>query len=441
MPSDQTRLESWKEIAAYLNREVRTARRWEKERGLPVHRIPGKRSGVYALAPEVDAWLKTDSNGSSSHGTLDVSSLQPPSEDRKLGRWAAAIGVFLLASVALLRPTATRSALPRLSHAKTITNDGWLKGGPLSRGGSLFFATGDPPILKRIDEGAGEASVVPFAFNIAGLEDVSHDGSQILVEQNDSGSCRWPLWVVPTNGGLPKRLADLCAAMAAWSADRAKLAFAVGNDLYLSDGDGRNSRRLLALPFETPQLMRWSPDGKHLRLIMLEGKGSEQFHRLWEVSVNEATIRRVLPGWSRTPSDHEFGGEWTPDGRYFIFAAVHQGTSAIWVVREKSSLLKWRENAPVQLATPTERVDSVALSRDGKKVFASVPRPRRGELLRFEPDTGRFLPYTRMSGVSGGQLAYSPDGKKVVYVTYPETSLETMNADGSTLLRCPMARW
>ena len=52
------RLGSWKEIAAYLNREVRTAQRWERERGLPVHRVPGaKRGGVWASRAELDAWL------------------------------------------------------------------------------------------------------------------------------------------------------------------------------------------------------------------------------------------------------------------------------------------------------------------------------------------------------------------------------------------------
>jgi hypothetical protein len=57
-PPNGKRLESWKEIAAYLNREVRTAMRWEKERGLPVHRIPGKRSGVSAPASEAGAGLR-----------------------------------------------------------------------------------------------------------------------------------------------------------------------------------------------------------------------------------------------------------------------------------------------------------------------------------------------------------------------------------------------
>ena len=52
-----TRLESWKEIAAYLRRGVRTARRWEREEGLPVHRQMHKRLGtVYAYAHELDAW-------------------------------------------------------------------------------------------------------------------------------------------------------------------------------------------------------------------------------------------------------------------------------------------------------------------------------------------------------------------------------------------------
>ena len=51
------RLESWKEIAAYLKRGVRTVRRWEEEEGLPVHRqLHKKRGTVYAYGPELDAW-------------------------------------------------------------------------------------------------------------------------------------------------------------------------------------------------------------------------------------------------------------------------------------------------------------------------------------------------------------------------------------------------
>src|SRR5438128_2734757 len=51
------RLDSWKQIAAYLKREVRTVQRWEKGEGLPVHRhLHDKHGTVYAYETEIDAW-------------------------------------------------------------------------------------------------------------------------------------------------------------------------------------------------------------------------------------------------------------------------------------------------------------------------------------------------------------------------------------------------
>ncbi len=53
-------LNSWKEIASFLDRGVRTVQRWEQELQLPVHRIgKGKRSPVYALVPELKFWIAT----------------------------------------------------------------------------------------------------------------------------------------------------------------------------------------------------------------------------------------------------------------------------------------------------------------------------------------------------------------------------------------------
>jgi len=53
-------VDSWKEIAAYLNHDVRTVMRWEQTRGMPVHRLPGEsKSAVHALKSELDAWRKS----------------------------------------------------------------------------------------------------------------------------------------------------------------------------------------------------------------------------------------------------------------------------------------------------------------------------------------------------------------------------------------------
>ena len=53
-------LDSWKLIAEYLHRDVRTLQRWERTKHLPVHRLPGgPKPGVFALKPELDAWRRT----------------------------------------------------------------------------------------------------------------------------------------------------------------------------------------------------------------------------------------------------------------------------------------------------------------------------------------------------------------------------------------------
>lgn len=55
--TDKRRLNSWKEIAAYLGKDVRTVQRWEAREGLPIHRKPhDKLSSVYAYEAEIDSW-------------------------------------------------------------------------------------------------------------------------------------------------------------------------------------------------------------------------------------------------------------------------------------------------------------------------------------------------------------------------------------------------
>src|SRR6266567_4930237 len=56
----EDRLDSWKEIAAHLNRDVTTVQRWEKREGMPVHRHQHDRMGsVYASRAELDAWTRS----------------------------------------------------------------------------------------------------------------------------------------------------------------------------------------------------------------------------------------------------------------------------------------------------------------------------------------------------------------------------------------------
>jgi len=56
-------LNSWKEIANYLNCSARTAQRWHKAWRLPVHHPNGARGPVIANPRELDAWITRDLNG------------------------------------------------------------------------------------------------------------------------------------------------------------------------------------------------------------------------------------------------------------------------------------------------------------------------------------------------------------------------------------------
>ena len=49
-------LNTWQEISAYLRVSIREAQNWEKKDGMPVHRMPGRKSRVKAYPAALDAW-------------------------------------------------------------------------------------------------------------------------------------------------------------------------------------------------------------------------------------------------------------------------------------------------------------------------------------------------------------------------------------------------
>jgi len=67
------RLDSWKAIAQYLDRDVRSVQRWERDRGLPIHRLPGQKgAAVFAYEHELNQWLRSGSERPDPHGQLSL---------------------------------------------------------------------------------------------------------------------------------------------------------------------------------------------------------------------------------------------------------------------------------------------------------------------------------------------------------------------------------
>jgi hypothetical protein len=341
MINGEARLDSWKEIAEHLNRDVRTVVRWEKERGLPVHRIPGaKRSGVYAWPSELDLWLQggepqtQTANGigpTLQAGPEAAPNLSPPPSTPGIRNlWIAAILLLILVAGGVLRFRSWQE-IPRLVHPTQITSDGRSKGHIIATDSFLFYTSAydDRDMLTRTRLDGREPLLLPMPLRNFSVLDASADGSKVLLREDGSKESNGPLWVFPTNGRPPERLAGLCATAAAWSPDGQRLAYAVGRQLYIATSNGGEPRKLTTLSLSIEDLT-WSPDGRRLRFCLYEYGA---VRRLWEVSLKGDAPRMLLPGWHEAGNE-EREGRWTWDGRYFIFPAIHRRAIGLWALPE-----------------------------------------------------------------------------------------------------------
>src|ERR1700720_26924 len=86
----EDRLDSWKEIAAYLNRDVTTVQRWEKREGMPVHRHLHDRMGsVFASRTELDSWARSRNLRAAAENLNDTPSPNLPAQPPQAARWTS----------------------------------------------------------------------------------------------------------------------------------------------------------------------------------------------------------------------------------------------------------------------------------------------------------------------------------------------------------------
>ena len=90
------KLDSWKEIAAYLDRDPRTVQLWEKLEGLPVHRLNHTaRPSVYAFTAEIDAWYRARSGNEAPPPQASAVPAVEPHRPRKVVQLAVFAGTAL----------------------------------------------------------------------------------------------------------------------------------------------------------------------------------------------------------------------------------------------------------------------------------------------------------------------------------------------------------
>lgn len=145
------RLDSWKEIAVYLNRDVTTVQRWEKREGMPVRRHQHDKIGsVYAFRAELDAWARRR-NLPPAGDSADNTALPNPHGTLPLGRWnsllplAAVVASLAIGAILWLQRTEYFCRNPIAdTHFQTVTDfDGGAQAAAVSRGGHFIAFLSD----------------------------------------------------------------------------------------------------------------------------------------------------------------------------------------------------------------------------------------------------------------------------------------------------------
>jgi len=341
----------------------------------------------------------------------------------------ALVGALVIAAliVAYRRPQSLHAA-----NFVQITNDGRAKQGPIvSDGVRLYFGEGarNHFTLAQASVSGGEVTALPIPLQAPYILDIAPNRNELFVgssgpETSASGSrgdgSASPLWTFSLPGGALRRAGQSAADAATWSPDGREMAFVDGTVVYRARSDGSDAKQLATLP-GTGSWLRWSPDGSRLRLTVFDKTSGQS--SLWEVMLPAKGTQRLLAPWNQKGS--ECCGNWTPNGKYFVFQATHEGKTEIW------ALASGKEQ-PVQLTSGQMHSLAPLVSPNSEKLYL-IGEQLRGELSRYDRKTGQFLPY--LSGISAEFVDFSKDRQWIVYVTFPEQILWRSRIDGSERLQ------
>ncbi len=431
-PDSEQQLESWKEISAYLKRDVRTLARWEKEEGLPVRRHKhSKASTVYAYPGELDAWRAARNPASGDE-------FRRPPWRRLIPAAAGGLALVAVAAVVLWGPIMNPpDPLTEAAEASgVVVKQVWTGpdtdtlGSPSADGRFLshvHWETGDLAIRDletgehRLLTGKGSWSV---SGDYAQSSSMSPDGKLVVYSwANWSELGFYELRIAGTDGSEPRVLYRNKEVPylepKGWSSDGKQIlaTFFTENrttQLALISVEDQSVRVVKTLNWDDGLQASLSPDGRYI-VYDLPRDGPQTARDLFLLAADGSREIALVrhPANDRSPI-------WTPDGDRVVFASNRTRGMSLWAVRVADGR---GIGQPVLLRRDMGMDRPMGFTDGGDLFFGAASGQQDVYIASLDLDEGEASPPVRANDRFVGfnrSAEWSPDGRHLAYYSYRE---------------------
>ena len=416
---EDERLESWKEIAAYLKRDVRTVQRWEKREGLPVYRhLHAKLGTVYAHRSELEAWWNNrrpalENKAARRRRWPVVAAAALLAVATGVGAWQLVTNRSRKTSGVVVRqvwPDAQADVGTSLSpDLRYLSQTDWETGDLAVR----ELATGQERRLTKKGswfdswEMAHRSVISPSGRHVAygwlnkqgffdlRVVDLDGQGSRVLYSNEDVP------FVDPSD----------------WSPDGAEILARFGrkdgsNQIALVSVEDGAVRLLKALDWRRPDGLKFSPDGRYVGYDF--PPNGDEIQR--DIFALEAASGSEIPLVQHPADDRLFG--WAPDGGRILFLSDRTGSRDAWMVR----LAEGVAQGPAQLVKPDMGLSwPLRFTGQGSFYYGVQTGMTDVYVCELDPDTGaaRTPPALASKSFLGSKNwpEWSPDGMHLAFVS------------------------
>jgi len=285
-------------------------------------------------------------------------------------------------------------------------------------------------VLSQISMSTGSGQTIPLLSEIGTpeVEDISPDGTKLLVRSNLASATQQPLWVVPVDGGSAFRVSNVLVQDATWMPDGKSILYTSGNQLFIVSLEEKKST-VFATVAGHAFWPRWSRDGKTLRFTIIDPVNHTS--SLWEISQGQRTAHPILK--SLNDSVRECCGIWTADGRFFVFEATENSYTDLWKVNASLN------SSPIRITNGPLNYQAPAPGRNGGQIFF-VGQDLHSLLERYDSERKEYVPQQGFLATAD-HIRFSNDGHWVLWVD-SNHHLWRARVDGTDkVLLTPASMW